>query len=194
MSYHVTNQFAGLGADPGCTAVPYVGTDGASLVGQICPTGPVTGTCGMQTGVLRAVLENLGYHCDRSDCRKSLMNFRTDKRLPQDAGYRGDIIITDCQPLHAAYTALMGRQQQPPPPTPLPTTGGSTPKILSSSQRRIAATMSSPAAKLSASQPASSAEPEKVVGFWEARSTVEKGLIIAGGVAVVGAIGFAFTR
>jgi len=149
----------------------------------------------MVPGSLRAVLETLGYHCPSGDCRESLRNFRNDRGLPRDAADRGDIIITDCQPLYTAYTALMSKQQTPPAPTPLPSTG--TRKLLSVSSSRVLSSVSKPASlrpagTSQASSPTTTAEP--VVGFWEARSTVEKGLIIAGGVAVVGAIAFAFTR
>lgn len=186
MSYYVTNVSRSLGADPGCADVPYPGPSGAMATGQVCKSGT---SCGMVSGALRAILENLGYHCSDTDCAQSLKNFRTDRGLPQDAGLRGDIIITDCKPLYEAWVAIASKSQEPPPPTPLPKSGTTTIARTLASKRTLAR---APAA--SAIRPAATTEPEPVVGFWEARSTTEKVLIIGGGVAVVGAIAFAFTR
>lgn len=186
MSYYVVDTSRSLGADPGCADVPYPGPSGSMTMGQVCQSGT---SCGMESGVIRAILENLGYHCDGSNCTQSLKNFRTDRGLPQDAGLRGDIIITDCKPLYDAWVAIASKSQEPPPPTPLPKSGTTTIARTLASKRTLAR---APAA--SAIRPAATTEPEPVVGFWEARSTVEKALIIGGGVAVVGAIAFAFTR
>lgn len=186
MSYYVVDTSRSLGADPGCADVPYPGPSGTMVMGQVCQTGT---SCGLVSGALRAILENLGYHCSGTDCTQSLKNFRTDRGLPQDAGLRGDIIISDCKPLYDAWVAIASKSQEPPPPTSLPRT--STTGI-----RRTAIAARTAAVKTSATalRPAAEKTTEPVVGFWEARSTTEKVLIIGGGVAVVGAIAFAFTR
>lgn len=189
MSYYVVDTSRSLGADPGCADVPYPGPSGSMVMGQVCQSGT---SCGMVSGAIRAILENLGYHCSGTDCTQSLKNFRTDRGLPQDAGLRGDIIITDCKPLYDAWVAIASKSQEPPPPTPLPKSGTTTIARTLASKRTLARAPVAAAIKPTTGEQAQ--QPEPVVGFWEARSTTEKVLIIGGGVAVVGAIAFAFTR
>jgi hypothetical protein len=238
MSYHITNRFAGFGADPGCVAVPTILPNGNSYTAQLCPSGS---DCGSGAGISQA-LKDLGYQCDGTDCRPALFAFRAARGLPTET--RGDILPeTDCPALYQAWIewSAAASAAGPPAPTPLPGTGIR--KMLSTLSARRPVTTGSSATtgaifkKPAGGQPGTQTpdaprcasgeywnaaqgkcvmqdeacrgtydeegqcvvakQPpvtEPVVGFWEARSTVEKGLIIAGGVAVVGAIGFAFTR
>jgi hypothetical protein len=187
VSYRIIGSSDGLGQMGGCVSVPYTTAGGYPASTEICPSEPA---CGGPTAI-REVLKGLGYQCadDPSqpqvlgtDCRPALFAFRADHGLPTEA--RGDPLPTDCPALVAAWVQH--------------TTGhapGATRKIAvkSPAASRVLVARSTPGSS-APSTPQTPQAPVPVVGFWEARSTTEKALIIGGGVAVVGALAFAFTR
>jgi hypothetical protein len=194
MGYYLTGASLGQSDVPaGCAAVPTELSPGNPYTAAVCPEAG----CGPNSyRGLAKMFADLGYQTPLNasgnpDLRPAWEQFRRDYNFPPATSPSQEAESTICAELIRVWSGQGGSR--------LPT---GVRKLSSAAARNLVArrlmitmptSQTSPeAAAATEEAPTTTAAPEP--GFWAARSTVEKGLIVVGGLAVAGGAVFLFMR